>query len=372
MNMKSDNEPHEEKFEVVPQNGALESITRGEIDIQIATAHKYPRSITLFKDRALAMATIDQETAESCIYVRPVGKEKDPKTGKWEQKYAEGLSIRAAEIVGASYGNLRVGAMIIEQTPERVVCRGYAHDLETNFAATSETIEVTLKSDGTPYSARQAAVVAKAALSKALRDATFRVVPRAMFKSIENEVRKMIAGDGKSFEQRRTAVVQWVQRLGIDPSRVWSNLGIEGVDDLTPDHLLTLTGLRTSIKDKEVSVDEAFPPVVQAGNIGSGSAGSTAPTASEEAAAAQKTRKKTEKASESAQPPPNAPPTEDELREIILKRIRVQNIGKNRLMIQLKEMGVLPGDAEWDALDIGFLSSIDDSLDDVIDKILKP
>ena len=74
-----------DKLEVITPN-ALEAITRGEIDCQISTAKKYPRSLTLFKERALAMATMDQETAESCIYVRPVGKEKNEKSGKWEMK----------------------------------------------------------------------------------------------------------------------------------------------------------------------------------------------------------------------------------------------------------------------------------------------
>jgi len=318
------------ELEIVPP-GALEAITRGEIDIQVATAHKYPRSITLFKDRALAMATLDQETAESCIYVRPVGKERNEKTGKYEMKYAEGLSIRAAEIVGASYGNLRVGAMIIEQTPRKVVCRGYAHDLETNFAATSETVEVTVKSDGTPYSERQAAVVAKAALSKALRDATFRVVPRAMFKSIENECRRLIAGDGKSFDQRRAAAVQWIQRLGIDEARVWAALNLEGPDDLTPEHLMTLTGLRTSIKDKETTADEAFPPIIPSGNIGKSQQTPTEAAAAESRSAAKQPEKPAE---------PKAPDPKP-LVEQLVKRAALLNASRAILTDTLIQMGQL-------------------------------
>lgn len=399
----------DEKLEIVSNTGALEAITRGEIDMQIATAHKYPRNITLFNERALAMATMDQEVAESCIYVRPVGKEKNPDTGKWEQKYAEGLSIRAAEIVGASWGNLRVGAMIIEQTPERVTCRGFAHDLETNFASTSEVVEVTLKADGTPYSARQAAVVAKAALSKARRDATFQVVPRSMFKSIENEVRKMIAGDSKSFDQRKAAVMQWVQRLGIDAARVWANLGIEGPADLTPAHLLTLTGLRTSIKDKDVTVDEAFPPIAQTGTVGTQKPPAPQKTATEDAAGAgakaaalaattppvatETPKPEGTPAGEAPKPAAQAPaetpkepeppkkekpapkgPNADALRKQILAKIGPHNIGKNRLMQELKGMTppMLPADAIWDQIDAATLNTIDDIIDDVIERIVNP
>jgi len=52
---------NENQIEVIPPS-ALESITRGEVDTQIATAHKYPRSMATFKRRATEMATLDEET----------------------------------------------------------------------------------------------------------------------------------------------------------------------------------------------------------------------------------------------------------------------------------------------------------------------
>jgi hypothetical protein len=252
-NQKMNSEENNE-IEALPPS-SLEAITRGEIDVQIATAHKFPRSMQQFKSRAIGMATIDEETAASCIYSRPVGKE----NGK--PKYAEGLSIRMAEIVGASYGNLRVGAMIIEQTPRQVKARGFAHDLEANFAASSEVIEATIKRDGTPYDERMRVVIAKAALSKARRDATFMVVPKALCKPVETECRRVALGDAKTISTRRAAVVAWLGKLGIDLARVWAALGIKGEEDISVEVLATLTGLKTAMKDGEVKADEAFPPL---------------------------------------------------------------------------------------------------------------
>jgi hypothetical protein len=243
-------------LEVLPPS-AVESQTRAEIDVQISTAHRYPRSMQSFKAKALDMATLDEETAASCIYSRPVGK----KNGRPE--YAEGLSIRLAEIVGAAYGNLRVGASLIEQTDRFVRARGFAHDLESNFAATSEVVESTVKRDGSPYDERMRVVVAKAALSKALRDATFKVVPRALCKPIADEARKVAVGDAKTMDARRTAVMQWIGKLGIEAERVFSALGVDGEDDIGHDELKTLVGLRTAIKDGDVTVDEAFPRIVK-------------------------------------------------------------------------------------------------------------
>lgn len=239
-------------IEVTPLS-AIESITRGEIDMQIYTAHKFPRSMQVFKRRAVEMATLDEDTAASCLYSRPVG----------GGKFAEGLSVRTAEIVGACYGNLRVGAMIVEQTERYVTARGFAHDLESNFASSCEVIESTVKRDGTPYDERMRVVIAKACLAKARRDATFQVVPKALCKPIEAAARAVALGDAKTLDARRANVMQWIDKLGIDPKRVFVSLGILGEDEIGLDHLATLLGVKTAIKDGEVTVDEAFPPIAQ-------------------------------------------------------------------------------------------------------------
>jgi len=259
----------EAPLEVV-QPGALEVLHRAEIDSQIHTAKQYPRSLEKFKKGAIAAATIDEETAGSCLYHRPVGKKRDPKTGREVEEYADGMSVRMAEIVGANYGNLRVYARIIEQTPRKVICQGVAIDLENNFASSSECVESTVTRSGQPYSERMALVVAKACLSKARRDATFQVVPRALARPVEAAVRKILVGDEKSLAKRRAMVLVWMNQVGIEPPRVYAALGIEGEAELDADKLITLQGLRQAIIEKETTVDEAFPPVgegTQAGTV---------------------------------------------------------------------------------------------------------
>jgi hypothetical protein len=248
-----------EQLEIIDNNSVLEQITRGEIDTQIATAHKYPRSIALFNRRAIEMVSSDEETAASCIYSRPVGKEKDPKTGQWVEKFASGLSVRAAEIVGACYGNLRVGAMITEQNERYVKARGYAHDLESNFASFSEVIESTVKKDGTPYDERLRVLIAKACIAKARRDATFQVVPKALCKRMEEEAKRVAIGDATTLSKRRDAVMGWINKLGIPVARVFATLGIKGPEDIGLEQLTVLTGLKTAIKDGELTIDTAFP-----------------------------------------------------------------------------------------------------------------
>ena len=236
------------ELEVMPTN-AIESMERAAIDVQVSTAHAYPRSLKKFQTRALDMACIDEETAESCIYVRPVG----------GGKFAEGASIRLAEFVAASYGNIRVSARIIEQTTRFVRCEGVAHDLETNYAGKSEVIESTVKKDGMPYDERMRIVIAKACLAKAYRDAVFKVVPMALCKSVITAAKAVIAKTDIPLDERRQKVQAWVATLKIDEKRVLTALGVNGWPEVGVEQLTVLTGLRTTIRDGETTIDEAFP-----------------------------------------------------------------------------------------------------------------
>lgn len=237
-----------ESPDVLPP-GAIEVLQRAEIDTQIATAKRYPRSLAQFKNTALEMVSMDEETAESCIYRRPVG----------GGKTAEGMSVRMAEIVSACYGNVRFGAMLIEQSERQVKARGFCHDVQNNVAASVEVVEATIKRDGMPYDERMRAVIAKAALSKATRDAIFKVIPRALCKPLEEMARKVAIGDADSFNDRREKVMQWLTKIGVDALRAFAALRIKGIDDLNAEHLVTLTGFKTAIKDGEITVEEAFP-----------------------------------------------------------------------------------------------------------------
>lgn len=235
---------------------ALAEIERASIDMQVATAHQYPRSIARFKESALALVTLDEDTAASCLYRRPVGKDRDG-----NETYAEGMSVRMAEIVAGCYGNLRVATRTIESTPRYVVAQGVAHDLESNYLATAECKEATVKKDGRPYDERMRIVIEKAAHAKARRDAIFAVVPRASAKFLEVAAKELLFGNAASISKWRDRIAKWVKSLGIDERRVWSALRVGGVDDLKQTEIETLVGIQTALKSGDTTLDEAFPDI---------------------------------------------------------------------------------------------------------------
>ena len=243
------------EIQVIDGN-ALATLEKASIDMQIATAKQYPRSMSTFIKRACDLACIDERTAGECIYNKPVGKDKQGR-----QQYADGMSIRMAEIVASCYGNFRAGARIISQTPKQVVAQGIAYDLESNVCMTAEVVVPTVYSNGTPMKDSQAALLAQGALSKAMRNAIFRVIPKAVARPVEDAVRELLVGNAKSLSQTRADLEKWVRSLGIDPYRVWHALGGEGLEDLGSKEILTLRGIATAIKNGDTLIDDAFPEI---------------------------------------------------------------------------------------------------------------
>lgn len=238
------------------QTSVLEAVTRQEIDLQISTAKRYPRNITGFVNSCIAQATLDPEIAQSLFYSVPVGKGMNGK-----QLYADGPSIRLAELVAANYKNLRYSTDIISEDEKSITARAMVMDLENNAARSFTHSESVVGTNGRRYSDRQIERIKDVAQSKALRKAIFTVVPAALIKPVISAARSLLEGQTASLASRKANVVGWIKSLRIDAKRVWTALGIAGADDLTPADIEQLTAIYQAIAAGETTVDDAFPVI---------------------------------------------------------------------------------------------------------------
>ena len=225
-------------------------VDRGEIDVQIATARRYPRSLKTFLNKALEMATLDEETAASCFYKLPRG-----------SKTLEGPGVRLAEIVASAWGNIRFGARLADETEKFIKADGFAHDLETNTAVSFQVMRRITDKYGKRYGDDMIMTTANAASAIALRNAVFRVVPKAYVDQIFRKAKKVAIGDASTLADRRVKAVEYFQKMGIMLDRILPVLGRAGVEEITLDDLETLLGLGTAIKEGTIKADDAFPPV---------------------------------------------------------------------------------------------------------------
>lgn len=232
---------------LVAEDGMIAMINRSEIEQQIATARRFPRSIKKFRDEALQMVTLSESVAEQCIYALP----RDGKT-------IEGPSARFAEVVASAWGNCRAGSRVVNDQGDFVTAQGVFHDLERNVAITYEVQRRITDKYGKRYKPDMIGVTANAACSIALRNAILKGVPKAFWEDMYTEARKVIMGDIKTLANRRALAVAAFQRYGVSEEQITAKLGISGIEDISLEHLVTLKGLLTAIKDGDTTPEDAF------------------------------------------------------------------------------------------------------------------
>lgn len=230
--------------EVAP---SLPAQAGGTVDTQVATARRYPRSITAFMQRAQELATLNGEIAASCVYAVPR-----------EGKMIEGPSARLAEIVAHAWGNLRIQAGTTEIDDRFITARGEAWDVESNVAIAFEVRRRITGRAGKTYSDDMVTVTGNAAASIALRNAVFKTVPSSFWKPIYAKCRQVIAGDAKTFHARRDEMLKQFGVMGVTPQQLSDLVGVKGPLDITLEHMVTLTGVFTAIKDGDTTIEEAF------------------------------------------------------------------------------------------------------------------
>lgn len=241
--------PDEPRVEILsPSVAAMQS--RVEIDSAIATAHQFPRSPTQFMNRAISLATLTPEIAASCEYAKPVGGQK-----------VKGPSARLAEIVAATYGNLRVQARIISEDATQVTAQGVAHDLETNVAQSTEVTVSLLKAErngGGRVGPEQVATARASACAKARRNATFLVVPLAIVQPIIVKAREVAAGTAATLPERREAMLVWFEQKGMKRTKILEWLDVKAVTDIGLDQMADLIAAQNTAKEEGVDLAEIF------------------------------------------------------------------------------------------------------------------
>ena len=231
---------------------SLEALNRSEIDIQIATAKKYPRVIEDSLQRIVSLATVNPQTANECFY--------SLRRGSGESGAAiEGPSVRLAEIVAASWGNLRVASQIIGNDGKFITARGVCHDLETNVAIASEVRRRITDKYGKTYNDDMQVVTGNAAGAIAFRNAVFKVVPKAVISNAIAVIKQaMVEDTAKNFEETKAKMFSVFAKKGVTKEMIFSYFEIAGEEDVTPEIVAELRTTYTAIKEGQATAEELF------------------------------------------------------------------------------------------------------------------
>lgn len=249
-----------ENYEMLPveaqsaQLAQVDVVERANIDSQVATAKQYPRNIRRSIDNSVVMATMNQETAQSCGYALPRG-----------GKPITGPSVHLAKIIVSNWGNMRTEAKVVQITDKQVISRGTCWDLETNVASAFEVRRSIVGSKGQRFSDDMITVTGNAANSIAYRNAVFAVIPKAITDRVYQAAQKLITGDlsdaDKLLKKRTSVVNNFKNDYEISENEVIKLCGKQTINQINAEDLALLLGMLQSLKDGDTTVDELMKPI---------------------------------------------------------------------------------------------------------------
>lgn len=249
-----------ENYEVLPveeqdvQIVQVDAVERANVDSQVATAKRYPRDIRRSIDNSVVMATMNQETAQSCSYALPRG-----------GKPITGPSVHLAKIIVSNWGNMRTEAKVVQITDKQVISRGTCWDLETNVASAFEVRRSIIGKKGQRFSDDMITVTGNAANSIAYRNAVFAVIPKAITDRVYYAAQKFITGDLSDYDKLlkvRTGVLNnFKNNYGITEEEVVKMCGKQTANQIGADEISMLMGTIQALKDEDTTVDELMKPI---------------------------------------------------------------------------------------------------------------
>jgi hypothetical protein len=244
-----ESEKLDENVEVVSQLSVVESQERANIDMLIATAKKYPRDIAHVKRSMEAMATLDEDTAESCNYHL-----------ERNGKAIDGPSVRMAEIAVACYQNVRCGSRVISNDGKVITGQAFCHDLENNTFIAWETQRRITDKSGRTYGEDMQVVTGNAASAIAFRNAVFKIIPGALIKPVAEKARQVAVGDLRTLRERRTRALKKFASIGVRENQLLAFLDRASTELIDIADVEKLFGVFTAIKEGSTTVEEQFPP----------------------------------------------------------------------------------------------------------------
>lgn len=231
----------------------MDLVEKANVDIQVSTAKMYPRNMTRVKNNAVALATMDEATAQSCSYALP-------RAGK----PITGASVHLARILAQQYGNLRAEAKVVEITDRQVVSRATAWDLENNYAVAFEVRRSIIGKYGR-YTDDMITVTGNAANAIAYRNAVLAIIPKGITDSAYKAAQELITGDlsdeTKLIARRKKALDYFKDEWGISEAEVLKLLGKHTISQIKAEQISLMLSTQQSLKDGDTTVDELMKDI---------------------------------------------------------------------------------------------------------------
>ncbi|MEM4203194.1 MAG: hypothetical protein QXS54_03900 [Candidatus Methanomethylicaceae archaeon] len=223
-------------------------LVREELDVAITTAKAYPRNIEMVLNEVQTQISIDPNIAKGMWYTFPRG-----------NNIIEGPSMRLAEVFLSCWGNLRVQGRIKEISDTYVIAEAVVFDMERNTAVCKEARRKIINKDGVRFNEDMIQLTAQGAISIAIRNALFTIIPR-IFVMRALQYAKEIAFKHpkertKSVQELFNDAVREFSKFKISKEQLLEHLQ-RSEDNISNDDIIYLRGIYNAIKDGELKPND--------------------------------------------------------------------------------------------------------------------
>lgn len=266
---------------------ALAAREKAIVEARFVAAWQRPRNIERFRLRLLDECKRPGFAAQA-EYARPVGKEKNDRTGQWEEKIARGPTIRLIETAVQNFGNLVAESQVIFESAETRIVRCVMTDLETN-ATWEESLPIPKRIEKRGFKKGNAVeppkgrtivgqrinsqgettflveatddemyVRQKALVSKAQRKNAERLLPSDIIEeALEVSRKTLAAADAQDPSAALRKILDAFHGLGIEPADIETWVG-KPLANLQPKDMQELRAFYHGIKDGETTLEESM------------------------------------------------------------------------------------------------------------------
>ncbi len=227
-----------------------------EVQAKLVLAKRFPRNLALAYDKLMEQCR-RKDFAETAIYRYPRGGQN-----------VEGASVRLAEEIARSMGNIEYGLRELANKPGESEMEAFAWDQESNVTSSQRFVvkhrrdksdkatKVRIKED--LIDERDIYEVTANMGARRMRARILAIVPPQFEKDAVQECRRTIAaGGGKSLIDRRNDMVQAFKKLSVTVAML-EQYKDKKVDDFAEDDLVDLIGVYQAIKSGEFSKKDYF------------------------------------------------------------------------------------------------------------------
>jgi hypothetical protein len=253
---------------------AVAAQAKAAIEARYSMAIARPRNWSTVRIRLLEQCK-RPGFAKISRYAKPLGKKQNKETGKWEQQFARGFSIRFAETAAREMGNLLIETITVYDDDKTRIFRVFASELETNLTSYSDvlvakTVERQKPREGTvilgerinSYGDRvfiveatddEMAVKSAALISKARRNLILQLIPGDILDDAKEMVDTTL-NDPNAVDplEEQKRIFDGFAKMRVMPEDLEAYLG-HAPNKCTPAEMEELRGLWVALKDGETT-----------------------------------------------------------------------------------------------------------------------